>query len=84
MDARLKENELKTDRLFKILQTKEGIDLGLTRLYDTSYKTDFGKVDVPTQIHFKKESIIKTTDYNKTEFTYSKTETVNTVNSRMQ
>ena len=42
LDSRLKENEQKTDKLFKIIQTKENIELGLTRLTDITYKTNFG------------------------------------------
>ena len=42
LDARLKDSEQKTEKLFKIVQTKENIELGISKLSDTTYKTNFG------------------------------------------
>lgn len=48
------------------MQTKENIELGAARLYDTTYKTNFGKAEEPSPIHFERDQITPT-DYNYTE-----------------
>ena len=53
LDSRLKENEQKTDKLFKIIQTKENIELGLTRISDTTYKTNVGNPTGSTSNHLQ-------------------------------
>lgn len=73
LDVRLRENEQKTEKLFRLLQTREHIDLGMTKLYDTTYKTEFGRKDDPSPIHFEDTG-------SKMQYTYSASENA-TINS---
>jgi hypothetical protein len=51
LDARLKESERKTNHLFKIVQIREHVALGHTKISDQSYKTNFGGNSAKTLEH---------------------------------
>jgi hypothetical protein len=80
LDARLKSNEQKTEKLFRILETRENIQLGMTRLGDTTYKTNFGRSETgPAPIPFHTSDPVPT----RTTYRYSETVADGTINSRL-
>jgi hypothetical protein len=88
LDARLRDSEQKTEKLFKILQTKENIELGVSKLTDTTYKTNFGMPNSTATRVVKREEIVepapvkfKPDQPTYTHYSYSESQHV-TINSK--